>query len=80
MQGDLIMAADPKKKDRESEDPKADSSEPEMVYVRLGGKWQYITKEMLEQARKVMKTLEPLEREVLKRKFGLPPEYFDEPE
>ena len=74
------MAADEKKKDRENEDSKADSSEPEMVYVRLGGKWQYITKEMLEQTRKVMKTLEPLEREVLRLKFGLPPEYFDEPE
>ena len=33
---------------------------------------------MLEQARKVMSTLEPLEREVLVLKFGLPPEYCDE--
>jgi DNA-directed RNA polymerase sigma subunit (sigma70/sigma32) len=48
-----------------------------MVLVRIGGKWQYVTREMLEQARKVVKTLEPMEREVLRLKFGLPPEYFD---
>ena len=35
-------------------------------------------REVLEQARKVMSTLEPLEREVFRLKFGLPPEYFDE--
>jgi DNA-directed RNA polymerase sigma subunit (sigma70/sigma32) len=49
-----------------------------MVRVRIGGKWQHITREMPEQAKQVMKTLEPLEREVLRLKFGLPPEYFDE--
>lgn len=71
------MAVHPKEKDHQSQDSKDDSSEPEMVLLRIGGKWQYITKEMLEQARKVMKALEPLEREVLRLKFGLPPEYLD---
>jgi len=49
--------------DYRNQDSKEDSSESEMVRVRIGGKWQYITREMLEQARKVMKTLEPLESE-----------------
>ena len=64
--------------DYRNQDSKEDSSESEMVRVRIGGKWQYITREMPEQAKQVMKTLEPLEREVLRLKFGLPPEYFDE--
>ena len=72
------MAVRRKEKYYQNQDSKEDFSEPEMVLVRIGGKWQYITREMLEQARKVMKTLEPLEREVLRLKFGLPPEYFDE--
>ena len=72
------MAVRRKEKYYQNQDSKEDFSEPEMVLVRIGGKWQYITREMLEQARKVMKALEPLEREVLRLKFGLPPEYFDE--
>ena len=71
------MAVRPEEKNYQTLDSKEDSSEFEMVLVRIGGKWQYITREMLEQARKVMKALEPLEREVLRLKFGLPPEYFD---
>ena len=72
------MAVRRKEKYYQNQDSKEDFSEPEMVLVRIGGKWQYITREMLEQARKVMRALEPLEREVLRFKFGLPPEYFDE--
>ena len=72
------MAVRRKEKYYQNQDSKEDFSEPEMVLVRIGGKWQYITREMPDQARKVMKTLEPLEREVLRLKFGLPPEYFDE--
>ena len=71
------MAVRPEEKNYQTLDSKEDSSESEMVLARIGGKWQYITREMLEQARKVMKALEPLEREVLRLKFGLPPEYFD---
>ena len=73
-----IVPFHPEEKDYQNQDSKQDSSEPEMVLLRIGGKWQYITRKMLEQARKVMMTLEPLEREVLRLKFGLPPEYFDE--
>lgn len=72
------MAVCLEEKDYQNQGSKEDSSEPAMVLVGIGGKWQYITREMLEQARKVMRTLEPLEREVLRLKFGLPPEYFDE--
>ena len=72
------MAVRRKEKYYQNQDSKEDFSEPEMVLVRIGGKWQYITREMLEQARKVMKTLEPLEREVLRLRFGLPEEYFEE--
>ena len=57
---------------------RADSSDAEMITLRIGGKWQQLTKKELEQARKVMKALEPLEREVLRLKFGLPEEYFEE--
>ena len=57
---------------------RADSSDAEMITLRIGGKWQQLTKKELEQARKVMKALEPLEREVLRLKFGLPKEYFEE--
>ena len=57
------MAVHPGEKDYQNQDSKEDSSESEMVRVRIGGKWQYITREMLEQARKVMKILEPLESE-----------------
>jgi hypothetical protein len=71
------VAVSRKEKDYRDQDSKENSSEDEMVLVRIGGKWQYITREMLEQARKVMKALEPLERELLRLKFGLPPEYFD---
>jgi len=71
-----IVAVHPEEKDYRNHDSKEDSSEPEMVLVRIGGKWQYITREMLEQARKVMRALEPSEREVPRLKFGLPPEYF----
>ena len=67
-------------KDYRDQDSKEDNFEPEMVLLRIGGKWQYITREMLEQARKVMRALEPLEREVLRLKCGLPPEYFDQSE
>ena len=67
------MALHPEEKDYPDQDSKEDSSEPEMVLVRLGGKWQYTTREMLEQARKVMRSLDPLEREVLRLKFSLPP-------
>ena len=57
---------------------RADSSDAEMITLRIGGKWQQLTKKELEQARKVMKALEPLEREVLRLRFGLPEEYFEE--
>jgi hypothetical protein len=67
-------------KDYRNQASKDDFSEAKMVLVRIGGKWQYITRKMLEQARKVMRALEPLEREVLRLKFGLPPEYFDQSE
>ena len=50
----------------------------EMVTLRIGGKWQQLSKKELEQTKKVMKALEPLEREVLRLKFGLPDEYFEE--
>ena len=70
------MVVHRKEKDCRDQDSKEDSSEPEMVLVRIGGKWQYISREMLEQARKVMRALEPSEREVPRLKFGLPPEYF----
>jgi hypothetical protein len=72
------VEVDQKEKDYRNQDSKEDFSEQEMVLLRIGGKWQYMTREMLEQARKVMRTLEPLEREVLRLKFGLPPEYFEE--
>ena len=72
------MAVQPDEKDYQNQNSEEDFSEPEIVLVRIGGKWQYITRDMLEQARKVMKALEPLEREVLRLKFGLPPEYFEE--
>ena len=61
---------------REAE--RAASSDAEMITLRIGGKWQKLTKKELEEARKVMKALEPSEREVLRLKFGLPEEYFEE--
>jgi len=67
------VAVHPEGKDYPDQYSKEDSSEPEMVLVRLGGKWQYTTREMLEQARKVMRSLDHLEREVLRLKFSLPP-------
>jgi DNA-directed RNA polymerase sigma subunit (sigma70/sigma32) len=57
---------------------RAASPESEMVTLRIGGKLQQLTKQELEQFKQVMKTLEPLEREVLRLKFGLPDEYFEE--
>ena len=71
------MAVHPEERDYQNQNSEEDFSKHEMVFVRIGGKWQYITRKMLEQARKVMRALEPLEREVLRLKFGLPPEYFD---
>ena len=61
---------------REAE--RASSPDGEMVTLRIGGRWQQLSKKELEQTRKVMKTLEPLEREVLRLRFGLPEEYFEE--
>jgi DNA-directed RNA polymerase sigma subunit (sigma70/sigma32) len=72
------VKVDQKEKDYRNQASKDDNFAAEMVLVRIGGKWQYITRKMLEQARKVMRALEPLEREVLRLKFGLPPEYFEE--
>ena len=61
---------------REAE--RAASSDAEMIALRIGGKWQNMTKKELEQARQIMKALEPLEREALRIEFGLPDEYFEE--
>ena len=61
---------------REAE--RAASSDTEMITLRIGGKLQKRTKKELEQARQMMKVLTPLEREVLRLKFGLPDEYFQE--
>ena len=61
---------------REAE--RAASSDAEMITLRIGGKWQNMTKKELEQARQIMKALEPLEREALRIEFGLPDEYFEE--
>ena len=57
---------------------RAASSDAEMIALRIGGKWQNMTKKELEQARQIMKALEPLEREALRIEFGLPDEYFEE--
>ena len=57
---------------------RATSSDAEMITLRIGGKWQNMTKKELEQARQIMKALEPLEREALRIEFGLPDEYFEE--
>ena len=54
------------------------SSDTEMVTLRIGGKWQSMSKELLNQARQVMKTLTPFERLVMQMYFGLPDEYFEE--
>ena len=67
-----------KKEMAKREAERAASPDSEMVTLRIGGKLQQITKEELEQFKQVMKTLEPLEREVLRLKFGLPDEYFEE--
>ena len=61
---------------REAE--RAVSSDAEMITLRIGGKLQQLTKQDLEGARQMMKALEPLEREVLRLRFGLPDEYFEE--
>ena len=57
---------------------RAASSGAEMITLRIGGKLQKMTKKELEQARQIMKALEPLEREALRIEFGLPDEYFEE--
>ena len=57
---------------------RAASSDTEMITLRIGGQWQQLTKKELETARQMMKALEPLEREVLRLRFGLPDEYFEE--
>ena len=57
---------------------RAASSDTEMITLRIGGKLQKFTKKELETARQMMKALEPLEREVLRLRFGLPDEYFEE--
>ena len=57
---------------------RAASPDTEMIALRIGGKWQNMTKKELEQARQIMKALEPLEREALRIEFGLPDEYFEE--
>ena len=61
-----------------SEAKRADSSDTEMITLRIGGKWQSISKECLNQTRQAMKTLTPMERKVMQMYFGLPEEYFDE--
>jgi hypothetical protein len=73
---ELIELIEKEMAKREAE--RAASPGTEMVTLRIGGKWQQLTKKELETARKVMKALEPLEREVLRLKFGLPEEYFEE--
>jgi len=67
-----------KKEMAKREAKRAASSDAEMITLRIGGKLQKMTQKELEQARKVMKALEPSEREVLRLKFGLPEEYFEE--
>jgi hypothetical protein len=57
---------------------RAAAPDGEMITLRIGGKLQQLTKKELEQTRKIMKALEPLEREVLRLRFGLPDEYFEE--
>ena len=57
---------------------RAASSDAETIPLRIGGKLQKMTKRELEQARQMMKVLTPLEREVLRLRFGLPDEYFEE--
>jgi DNA-directed RNA polymerase sigma subunit (sigma70/sigma32) len=57
---------------------RASSSDAEMITLRIGGKLQKFTKKELETARQMMKGLTPLEREVLRLRFGLPDEYFEE--
>jgi hypothetical protein len=56
----------------------AAAPDSEIITLRIGGKRQQLTKKELEQTRKIMKALEPLEREVLRLRFGLPDEYFEE--
>jgi hypothetical protein len=46
------MAVPSEEKDYENQNSKENSSEDEMVLVRIGGKWQYVTREMLEQPEK----------------------------
>jgi len=65
-------------KGQTKQDSKIDSSETEMVTLRIGGKWQSMSKDLLNQARQVMKTLTPFEQLVLQMYFGLPDEYFEE--
>ena len=57
---------------------RAASSDAEMITLRIGGKWQKLTKKELEEARQMMKVLTPLEREVFRLRFGLPEEYFED--
>ena len=66
------------KKGQTTHDSIIDSSDTEMVTLRIGGKWQSMSKELLNQARQVMKTLTPMEQKVLQMYFGLPDEYFEE--
>jgi hypothetical protein len=56
----------------------AAAPDAEIITLRIGGKLQQLTKQDLEGARQMMKALEPLEREVLRLRFGLPDEYFEE--
>ena len=67
-----------KKEMAKMEAERAASSDAEMVTLRIGGKWQSMSKELLNQARQVMKTLTPMEQKVLQMYFGLPEEYFEE--
>ena len=67
-----------KKEMAKREAKRAASSDAEMITLKIGGKWQKLTKKELETARQMMKVLSPLEREVFRLRFGLPEEYFEE--
>ena len=67
-----------KKEIAKREAKRANSSNAEMITLRIGGKWQQLTKRELEEARQMMKVLTPLERKVMQLYFGLPEEYFEE--
>ena len=65
-------------KEQTSQNSIMDSSDAEIITLRIGGKWQNITKVELEKTRKVMKSLTPLEHKVMQMYFGLPEQYFEE--